>query len=74
MRGGQHFANKYNAEFCLPVTTVILHRIMTLFIVGNSKQLENITFRKMGLFSSSGEVRETPTLLGPIERANWLSD
>jgi hypothetical protein len=27
-------------------------------------------FRKLDLFLSSGEVRETPTLLGPLERAN----
>jgi hypothetical protein len=27
-------------------------------------------FRKMALFPSSGECRKTPTLLGPLERAN----
>jgi hypothetical protein len=27
-------------------------------------------FQKLDLFPSSGEVRETPTLLGPLERAN----
>jgi hypothetical protein len=27
-------------------------------------------FRKMGLFPSSGERGKTPTLLGPLERAN----
>jgi hypothetical protein len=32
--------------------------------------LENTTFRKLDLFPSSGEGRETPTLLGPLERAN----
>jgi hypothetical protein len=31
--------------------------------------LENTTFRKLDLFLSSGEG-ETPTLLGPLERAN----
>jgi hypothetical protein len=28
------------------------------------------TIRKMDLFPSSGEGRNTPTLLGPLERAN----
>jgi hypothetical protein len=32
--------------------------------------LENTTFRKFKLFPSSGEGRETPTLRGPLERAN----
>jgi hypothetical protein len=27
-------------------------------------------FRKLDLFPSSGEGRETPTLMGPLERAN----
>jgi hypothetical protein len=27
---------------------------------------KNITFRKLDLFASSGEGRETPTLLGPL--------
>jgi hypothetical protein len=27
-------------------------------------------FPKLGLFPSSGDGRETPTLLGPLERAN----
>jgi hypothetical protein len=30
----------------------------------------NTTFRKLDLFPFSGELRETPTLLGPLERAN----
>jgi hypothetical protein len=30
---------------------------------------KNTTFRKLVLFPSSGERRETPTLLGPLERA-----
>jgi hypothetical protein len=29
--------------------------------------VENTTFGKLGLFSSSGEGRESPTLLGPLE-------
>jgi hypothetical protein len=32
--------------------------------------LKNTTFRKLDLFPPSGERRETPTLLGPSERAN----
>jgi hypothetical protein len=32
--------------------------------------LKNTTFRKMDLFPSSHDVWETPTLLGPLERAN----
>jgi hypothetical protein len=31
--------------------------------------LENTPFRKPGLFPSSDEGRETPTLLGPLERS-----
>jgi hypothetical protein len=31
--------------------------------------LENTTFRKLDLFQSSNEERETPTLLCPVERA-----
>jgi hypothetical protein len=34
-----------------------------------SKELENTTFQKLGLFLSLGED-ETPTLLGPLERGN----
>jgi hypothetical protein len=41
--------------------------------------LENTTFWKLDLFLSSGEGRETSTLLGPLERSNlnqwtWLYD
>jgi hypothetical protein len=32
--------------------------------------LENTTFQKLDLFQSSGEGRETLTLLGPLERAS----
>jgi hypothetical protein len=49
----------------------------TSSIARNSKSLENITFQKLNLFSSSGERRDTPTQLGPLERANfrhWSSD
>jgi hypothetical protein len=38
-------------------------------IVRYSKKLESAKFRKLVLFPSSGEG-ETPTLLGPLERAN----
>jgi hypothetical protein len=31
---------------------------------------KNTAFRKMDLFPFSGEGKETPTLLGPSERAN----
>jgi hypothetical protein len=34
------------------------------------KKLENATFRILDLFPSSGEVKETPALLCPLERAN----
>jgi hypothetical protein len=42
----------------------------TLSIAHNSKRLENTTFRKLDLFPSSGNGRETPTLLGRLERGN----
>jgi hypothetical protein len=38
------------------------------------QMLENTTFRKLGLFPSSGEGRETLVLLGPLERANPCPD
>jgi hypothetical protein len=44
-------------------------------ICPSSGILENITFRKLNLFPSSGERRESPAPLGPLERANlshWL--
>jgi hypothetical protein len=41
-----------------------------LSIVRDSKYLENTTFRKLDLFPSSSEGRETPTLLGSLEGAN----
>jgi hypothetical protein len=36
----------------------------------NSRIPENTTIRKLDPFPSSGEGTETPTLLGPLERAN----
>jgi hypothetical protein len=40
------------------------------------KILEKRTFRKQDPFPSSGEGRETHSLLNPLERANrsWISD
>jgi hypothetical protein len=50
------------------LSPIILQRIPGLVdFVRNSKQLESATFR---MFASSNEGRETPTLLGPLERAN----
>jgi hypothetical protein len=44
----------------------------TLSIVRKSKKLDNTTFRKLDLLPSSGEGgRGTPTLLGPLDRANF---
>jgi hypothetical protein len=48
----------------LPYSSVMLSRTVILFI------LENTTFLKLNLFPSSGEVRETPTLLGLLGRAS----
>jgi hypothetical protein len=42
-----------------------------LSIVWVSKDVENISFRKLDLFPSPCEGREIPTLLGPLERANF---
>jgi hypothetical protein len=43
----------------------------TLSIVRKSKILDNTTFRKLDLLPSSGEGGgETPTVLGPLDRAN----
>jgi hypothetical protein len=44
--------------------------VWALPIVQNSKYLENTSFRKLDLCPSSGDGRETPTLLGLLERAN----
>jgi hypothetical protein len=41
----------------------------TLFIVRNSKSVENTATGKLELFPSSGKGKETPTLLGPLETA-----
>jgi hypothetical protein len=35
------------------------------------QKLDNTTFRKLETFPSSGEVWKIPTLLGPLERANF---
>jgi hypothetical protein len=50
--------------------------LWNLSIVRNSKELENNTFGKLELFLSTGEGKETPALLGLLERANlshWVS-
>jgi hypothetical protein len=47
----------------------------TVSILHSSKELENTMFQKLELFPSSDKGRETPTLLGPLERLNlnhWL--
>jgi hypothetical protein len=46
------------------------HGLRTATIVRNCKQVEITTGRKLDLFPSSGERRETSTLLSPLERAN----
>jgi hypothetical protein len=38
-----------------------------LLIAQNSNKLENMTFRKLDLFTSSGEGRETPNMLGTVQ-------
>jgi hypothetical protein len=40
------------------------------WFMDSAQTAENTTFWKWDLFLSSGERRETPTLLGPLERAN----
>jgi hypothetical protein len=44
--------------------------LWTPSIVLNFKYLENTTFRKLHLFQSSGEARQTSSLLGSLEKAN----
>jgi hypothetical protein len=44
--------------------------LLTLFIVRNSKQLENTTFQKLNLFPFIMEGRETSTLLCPLESSS----
>jgi hypothetical protein len=41
-----------------------------LFIVRNFNKLENKTLQKLDLLQSSDEEKETPTLLGVLERVN----
>jgi hypothetical protein len=55
------------SEWCIISESLDLR---TSSIVRNSNELENTTFRKLDLFPSSGEERETSTLLGPLERDN----
>jgi hypothetical protein len=42
---------------------------VTLILTCILQQQENVKFRKLSLFTSSGEGRETTTVLGPLERA-----
>jgi hypothetical protein len=45
--------------------------LRTLSIVRNTKKLENTAFQRLDLVPSSGEERETPTLLGPLDLNSW---
>jgi hypothetical protein len=53
----------------IAVNISICFRITTFLDFRNSKQLENKTFRKLDLVPFLGVGRETPTLLGPLERS-----
>jgi hypothetical protein len=44
----------------------MMYNTQTLSITRNFKEL----FRKLDLIQSSGERKETPTVLGPLETAN----
>jgi hypothetical protein len=58
----------------LYITTAgIALRITRVYGLCPSPVLEDTTFRKLDLFPSSGEGRETPTLLGPLERMSVLN-
>jgi hypothetical protein len=39
------------------------------YFIQNSTKPGNTKFRKLDLFPSSGEGKEVPTLLGPLEKA-----
>jgi hypothetical protein len=55
-------------------TDVSEERVASIFRVKRKLMLtlflENTMLQKLDLFPSSGEGRETPTLLGPLKRAN----
>jgi hypothetical protein len=63
-----------NASYLFPSTPLLAPkalkthsqslRLRTVSIVRNSNKLENTTFRNLDLFPSSGEERETHTVLG----------
>jgi hypothetical protein len=59
------------------VLTMCITLIITGFLIFVHhpvfEELDNTTFRKLDLFPSSGERGETPTQLGPLERANLKS-
>jgi hypothetical protein len=57
--------------------TFKISRFMDSFIAPNSKYYKNWALLKLGLFQSTGEVKGTPALLSPLERANlnqWSRD
>jgi hypothetical protein len=45
--------------------------LRTLSIVRNINKLKNTAFQRLDLVPSSGEERETPTLLGPLDLNSW---
>jgi hypothetical protein len=45
-------------------------RVSGLCLLSEFYKRENAIFRKLDLYSSSGEGKETPILLGPLERTN----
>jgi hypothetical protein len=53
-----------------PRTTQTQKTFLDLSIVLTSKYMDNTAFRKLDLFPSSVEGRETPNLLGSLEGAN----
>jgi hypothetical protein len=59
----------------MEIASKITEKLIMLKIIGfldfvHRPELENTTFRKLDLFPSPGEERESPTLLGPLERAD----
>jgi hypothetical protein len=61
------------------IRPIIIYQLMTAlnigvvqnrWVYGLCLSSGNTTFRKLDLLPSSGEARETPTLLDPLERAN----
>jgi hypothetical protein len=46
------------------------HWVSGVYPTSGIQKLESTTFLKLELFPSSGEERETPTLLGPLKRGH----